>query len=188
MNERYSFVAVRRGIRGSVLLALLCEAGCGVLPERVSFDDPRLKPMFAGMTRVDRRAMGFTAIERAAEIRIEWPTPTFNAIMHLGPKPYDVMLHVAGKTSRTIAFKLTNAGYEWIGEQETFEGPHTYDSVDGTFHEAITITYDRVRISGYPINTVSIRYRGEDPGLASLDDRNLSLQEVRPWLKRWGYN
>jgi hypothetical protein len=159
-----------------VLVLLLLELGCGLIPEGVSQDDPRLKPMFDAMARVDRGAMGFTPIARDAEIRLEWGRG----------RTYDAMLHVYKKTSRTVAFKRAADGYEWIGEQETFKGPKEYTSVDGTFNEAITITYDRVPISGFPINTIAINYRGEEPELAS--PRLLSLDVVRPWLKKWGYD
>jgi hypothetical protein len=159
-----------------ILAALLLVLGCGLIPEHVSHDDPRLKPMFDAMARVDRRAMGFTPIARNADIRLEWGRR----------ESYDAMLHVYGKTSRTIAFKRTDAGYEWIGEQETFQGPNEYRSVDGPFNEAITINYDRVPISGFPINTIAIDYRGEEPDLAA--PRHLSLDVVRPWLKKWGYD
>src|SRR5262245_32121326 len=43
---------------------------------------------------------------------------------------------------------------------------------------------DRVRISGLPINTIGILYRGEEPERAG--SRPLSLDAVRPWLKKWG--
>jgi len=66
--------------------------------------------MFDAMSRVDRSAMGFTPIARDADIRLEWGRGG----------PYDTMLHVYGKTSRTVAFKRAADGYEWIGEQETF--------------------------------------------------------------------
>ncbi len=160
------------------IVVVLCSglvACTWLIPERVSQDDPRLKPMFEAMLRVDRRSMGFTPIGRDAEIRLEWARN----------RNYDAMLHISGKTSRTVAFKRTDAGYEWIGEQETFEGPHKYKSVDGTFSEAITITYDRVAISGFPVNTIDVSYSGEDPALAW--PKKLSLDVVRPWLKEWGY-
>ena len=51
--------------------------------------------MFNAMARVDRGAMGFTPIAREADIRLEWGRH----------RRYDAMLHVYGKTSRTIAFK-----------------------------------------------------------------------------------
>jgi len=142
--------------------------------------------MFDAMATVDRRVMGFTPIEGDADIRVEWVNRKFDSLLHLGPKKYDAMLHVSGKTSRTVAFRRTDNGYEWIGEQETFEGPRKYHSVDGTFNEAITITYDRVPISGFPTNTVAIDYRGEEPDLTW--PKQLSLDIVRPWLKKWGYD
>ena len=52
------------------------------------------------------------------------------------------MLHIATQTVRTIAFRKENGDYVWISEQETFEGPKTYKTVDGTFHEAITLSYE----------------------------------------------
>ena len=142
--------------------------------------------MFDAMARVDRRAMGFTPIEDGANIRIEWVHRNYDSILRLGPKSYDAMLHVSGKTSRTVAFKRNTNGYEWLGEQETFEGPRKYDSVDGTFNEAITVNYDRVPISGFPVNTIAIVYRGEEPELAG--PQHLSLDAIRPWLKKWGYD
>ena len=82
----------------------------GLIPEKVSSDDPRVKPMLESMARVDRQAFGFTPVSRDATIRLE-----------LGPRHgYDAMLHIDGKTSRTIAFKSVGSGYEWIGEQEIF--------------------------------------------------------------------
>jgi hypothetical protein len=160
------------------IVVMLCSGllGCTQLfPERVSLDDPRLKPMFEAMRRVDRASMGFTPIGPDVKIRLELARN----------RHYDAMLHVSGKTSRTVAFKRTDDGYEWIGEQETFEGPHTYKSVDGTFSEAITITYNRVAGSGSPVDTVAVIYSGEDPELAW--PKQLSLNVVRPWLTKWGY-
>jgi hypothetical protein len=170
---------------GSVLGFVLLEFACGVIPEQVPRDDARLKPLFDAMARVDRRSMGFTDIARDAHISVEWPTPRFDRALRLGPKAYDVMLHVSGKTSRTVAFRRTVDGYEWIGEQERFEGPRTYDFEDGSFREAITINYDRVPISGFPTDTVAILYSGEEPEL--VWPRQLTLEQIQPWLQKWGY-
>ena len=97
------------------------------------------------------------------------------------------MLHIATQTVRTIAFRKENGDYVWISEQETFEGPKTYKTVDGTFHEAITLSYETQKIlgSGYPLNQLSVSYRGEDPRLAA--NENLSLAAVKPILREWGY-
>ena len=131
--------------------------------------------MLNAMGKVDRQAFGFTRIGRDADIRLE-----------LGPSHgYDAMLHIDGKTSHTVAFKSVGVGYEWIGEQETFKGPRKYKTPDGEFYEEITLNYDKVPISGFPINQLSVAYSGEDPTLAF--PRQLSLEDVRPILVRWGY-
>jgi hypothetical protein len=95
------------------------------------------------------------------------------------------MLHVYDKTSKTVAFRRTDKGYEWLGEQEIFQGPRKYESVDGTFNETITITYDRVAITGFPVRTIAIDYDGDEPELVSPPQ--LTLGKIRPWLAKWGY-
>ena len=132
--------------------------------------------MFEALSRVDRRSLGFTAIAPDDSIRIEW-----------GPRHgYDVMLHIAGKTARTIAFRRTPSGYDWIGEQEIFEGPSKYKTPDGEFNESITITFETVPISGHPMNTLDIDYSGEHAELSQVSQ--LTLARAQPWLKRWGYD
>ena len=121
------------------VLVLVCSAvtSCGVVPEKVSIDDPRVTPMLEAVAKVDRQALGFSPVSRDAVIHLE-----------RGPRDgYDVMLHIDGKTSRTIAFSSVGSGYEWIGEQEIFEGPRKYKTVDGEFLESITLTYDKVAAS-----------------------------------------
>jgi len=159
------------------LAVLLCSAvvGCGVFPEKVSSDDPRIKPMLEAIAKVDRKAFGFSPFRRNDTIRLELGS-------HSG---YDAILHLDGRTSRTMAFRSVGSSYEWIGEQEIFEGPRKYKTVDGEFRESITLTYEKVPVSGVPLNQLSIRYGGEDPAL--VWPRQLSLEDVRPILARWGY-
>lgn len=133
--------------------------------------------MFDAIGRVDRTRLGFTAIPIDAHVRVEWH-PTFG-------KAYDVMLHIDGKTSRTVAFKRTAQDYEWIGEQEILKGPATYETPDGTFNESITITFERVPVSGFPMNRVNVLYAGNDPALSRAAE--LTLGDVDPYLKKWGY-
>jgi hypothetical protein len=76
------------------------------------------------------------------------------------------MLHISGKTSRTMAFRKSLDGYNWIGEQEIFKGPNEYKTVDGTFKEQVCLTYEIEKISGFPQNRLNITYAGEDPRLA----------------------
>jgi hypothetical protein len=169
----------------AILVTAVVTVTCGLVPQRVPYEDPRLTPMFDAMARVDRRAMRFTTLDRRADIRVEWVDRSLDSRLGLGQKNYDAMLHVEGKTSRTVAFRQTQQGYEWLGEQETFKGPRTYTSVDGRFNETITVTYDRVPISGFPVNTTAVVYAGEESELAW--PRRLDLDAVRPWLKKWGY-
>jgi hypothetical protein len=160
------------------VIALIAGAllvSCSLAPEKVSAKDPRLKPMFEAIAQIDHRSMGFTPIDPAASIRVEW-------------KPrngYDVMLHIDGKTSRTVAFRRLQSGYEWIGEQEIFKGPGRYETVDGERNEEITINYDKVPISGFPLNTVAIQYHGQNKDL--IWPRELTLERAQQLLKEWGY-
>lgn len=150
-------------------------AGCGLVPERVSRDDPRLRPMFEAMSRVDRAAMGFTDVPGDAAIRLE---------QHHSDG-YDAMLHIVGRTSRTVAFRRTASGYEWVGEQETFRGPARYQTVDGEFNEEILLNFNKVPIAGFPVNALFVEYRGPNQALAWPN--HLSLDQARPILARWGY-
>jgi hypothetical protein len=93
------------------------------------------------------------------------------------------MLHLAD--DRTISFRKTERGYKWTGEQESFKGPKQYKTVDGTFYEQITLTYEVEHVSGYPLNRLNITYHREEPRLSNL--RGLTLNEIKPILKEWGY-
>ena len=121
-------------------------AACGFLPQSVSRDDPRVVRMFRAMAKVDRAAMGFTDIPANAEMRLE-SRPRAG---------YDAMLHVGGKTRRTIAFRRSGDEYIWVHEQEIFEGPGMYDTPDGVLKESITITFESSPVSGAPLNRLAI--------------------------------
>jgi len=123
----------------------------------VLINDESLKPLLQAAASFDRVRYGFTSIPN---------DPTTSAVS-VESKPhdgYDAMLHITTKTYRTIAFRRTSAGYEWIGEQEVFQGPKRYKTVDGTFNEAIY---------------------GEDPRLANMN--HLTLRTVQPILSEWSY-
>jgi hypothetical protein len=150
-------------------------AGCGLLPQKVTMDDPRVQPLLKAAASFDRTSYGFSAIPKTADVRMEL-SPT---------SAYDAMFHIYSKTSRTIAFRKTINGYRWIGDQEIFEGPREYKSVDGTFHEQICLTYEVERVSGYPLNRLNIAYSGEDSRLANR--RNLALADLKPILREWGF-
>ena|SRR5438552_17971828 len=139
-----------------IFLALVL-AGCRVVPQRVAMDDPQVQPLLQAAASFDRTSYGFTPIPKTADVRLE-SRPT---------GWYDAMLHIYSKTSRTIAFRKTSNGYRWIGDQEIFQGPKEHKTVDGTFHEQLTFTYEVESVSGFPTNRLNITYSGEDSRLAS---------------------
>lgn len=125
------------------------------------------------MQEVDRASLGFTPVTTNSQINLELRSPG---------GAYDVMLHVYGSTSRTIAFRKTSSGYRWISEQEIHEGPKWYQTVDGTFREYIVVEYQREPVNGIPTNQLYIRYTG---GNINLTGREFTLAEVRPILDEW---
>lgn len=155
-----------------VLIALV---GCDIVPRKVAIDDPRIQPLLTAAAAFPRATYGFTPIPKQALVRWE-SRPTTR---------YDAMLHIEGKTPRTIAFKRDTSSYRWIGEQETFEGPNKYKTEDGTFNEAVVLTYEIESISGYPLDRLNVTYRGEDSRFSERP--NLTLAEIRPLLRQWGY-
>jgi hypothetical protein len=156
-------------------LGLAALAGCGLSPESVTHDDPRVIELLAAAQEVDRAALGFTPIDREATLRLE-DEPRAG---------YDAMLHVDGRTNRTLAFRRRGGRCEWIGEQEIFRGPAEYVDPDGRLREEIVITYERERLTGVPLNTIHVAYKGEDARLASGE--TLTLADVEPVLTTWGF-
>jgi hypothetical protein len=138
-------------------------------------DNPQVQQLLKAAQSFDRTAYGFSPMPRQAEVRLDL-RPTDR---------YDATLSVTAKTIHTIEFRKENGSYVWIGDQETFEGPKTYTTEDGTYHEAITLTYEIKKVSGYPLNRLNVSYRGDDPRLAGRN--NLTLAVVKPILKEWGY-
>jgi hypothetical protein len=138
-------------------------------------DDASIQPMLEAAKSFDRAKYGFSPIPTEAKVRLE-SRPR---------KRYDAMLHIYAKTSRTIAFKKRGDDYVWIGEQEIFQGPNKYKSIDGVFYESIVLTYDIETVSGCPTNQLNISYWGEDPRLSRQS--NLALEDVKPILEEWGY-
>jgi hypothetical protein len=162
-------------MRRLLLLFAMLLVGCDRFPRKVAMDDPRIQPLLKAAASFDRTSYGFTPIPASAEVRFESHST----------ERYDAMLHIDSKTSRTIAFRKSERGYRWTGEQETFQGPNQYTTVDGTFYEHITLTYEIEAISGFPINQINVTYSGEDPRLEF--PKKPTLATVRPILKEWGY-
>ncbi len=158
----------------TLLLPLL--AGC---MRTVQMGDPALKP-FESMYAVNRAQYGFTPLPKDGPVSIEGRSS------HGG---YDAMLHFGGKTPRTIAFRLDGHAYQWLGEQERFEGPRIWETPDGRFHESVVITFYKQASSGV-FQGLTIQYLGPDEKLMTPPGRpnwSLTLAEVNPLLEKWGY-
>ena len=159
----------------AVALLGLVLGGCDVFPAETPVVDSRLDPLWRAAEAFDRESYGFS------------PLPTEGTVgwEKAHGASYDAMLHQGGKTYRTIAFVKTADGYRWVGEQESFEGPGVFHTVDGEEHERITLTYETVAVSGVPLNGLHIIYHGEDRRLAW--PKTLALADVEPVLAEWGY-
>jgi len=151
--------------------------GCGLFPQKISISDPEIKNLFSVAETFPREKYGFSSLPTSpdTDIRIE----------HRKGGSYDIMLHIYGQTSRTIAFQRTPKGYKWIHEQEIFRGEKFYETPDGRLREQICITYEIEPVSASQIKVHRIDYSGEDSRLA--DTRTLTLEDVIPILVEWGY-
>lgn len=161
--------------RISILISVALLGGCGLAPQKVPYSDPQVQQLLRATDAAATNRFGFTPVAPTSDIRLERSS-----------RAYDQMLHVYGRTSRTIAFRKQGDGFVWIGEQEIYEGPKQYTSVDGTFFEEICLTYELQRVAHYRLNHLNISYSGEDAHLANKDD--LKLQTILPILKEWGYD
>lgn len=168
-------------MRWLCLSLVLLGVGCGrvkeLLPVQVTPDDPRVAELLAVVAASNHTTLGFTPITTNGNFRLE--------IARRGGA-YDRMLHIYGKTSRTIAFKQAGAGWRWTHEQEIFEGPHDYTTVDGTFKESICLTYETERLAAANTNRLNVSYSGDDTQLAW--PRELTLADALPVLAAWGYD
>src|SRR5690606_30704817 len=99
-------------------------AGCGFVPQKLPYSDPKVQALLRATDAASANRFGFTPVSPNSDIRLEKSSGA-----------YDRMIHVYGRTSRTIAFRKHGADFIWIGEQEIYKGPTRYTTVDGTFHE-----------------------------------------------------
>jgi hypothetical protein len=142
--------------------------------------DPALRP-YASMYSVDRRQYGFTPIPSAGQVSVEGKSSRGG---------YDAMLHFGGNPSRTIAFRWDGRAYQWLGEQEIFEGPRMFETPDGHFHEHVAITFYKEVVDG-ELQGLKIDYSGPEEGLTmprpERPNWSLTLAEVNPLLEKWGF-
>ncbi len=165
--------AVAAALVGFALLVSL--VGCSMRSARIG--DAALNP-FESMYSVDRGQYGLTPLPKTGVVFIEGKSSHGD---------YDAMLHFGGNPSRTIAFRWDGKAYQWLGEQEEFEGPRTYETPDGNYHEHVVITYYREPAFGAS-KGLQVQYRGPEPLRAPGSQMNwsLTLAEVNPLLRKWG--
>ena len=161
--------------RASILVGLALLVGCGFAPQKLPYGDPQVQELLRATEAASEFRFGFTSVATNAHIRLEKSSGA-----------YDRMLHVHGRTSRTIAFRRQADGFVWIGEQEIYKGPKQYTTVDGILFEQICLTYELQRVAHYKLNQLNISYSGEDARLAH--EKVLRLQTILPILKEWGYD
>jgi hypothetical protein len=156
-----------------ILVPLFLAVGCN-RPEHfeaISLSDPSLAE-FSDLQKVDRKGLRIPDLPSNASITVE-----------RGEGPYDAMLHVYSKQqSRTIAFKKVDGKMKWIHEQVVIEGPRKYSTVDGTFQEHVTFTYETSRVSDTVQDQLVVEYVGPEKALIG---RKLSPNDVKPLLEKW---
>ncbi len=157
--------------------AVLALTACGLAPGPIDLDDQRVQPLLEAMRVVDREGLDFTALPHDAEFRLEGRAVNRLQALLIGKmQNYDAMLHVCGKTSRTIVFARRVKGSS--GSENRRPTPAPGDSIRPTECS------QRVKISGAPLEQVYISYSGENPELAW--PRELTLADIEPYLKKWG--
>src|SRR5207253_438443 len=136
---------------------------------------------FDSMYSVDRSQWGFTPIPKTG--LVFFGRKTFR-------DDYDAVLYFGGNLERYIVFRWDGKAYQWLGEQETFEGPQIWDTPDGRTHERVTITFYKEAVEG-AFKGLNIQYYGPDLELSSLPKKgpnfSLKLADVGPLLEKWGF-
>jgi hypothetical protein len=143
-------------------------------PLKFLASDPRMQPFTAALNVADRARFGFTPIPPSARVEVR---------SGLGSPRVDVIVIVYAESMHTIFLRREGLGYVWLGENETFTGPHVMATDIGDFTEQIQIVYNTPSLSGKPEPTYVILYRGEDPRLTEPDP--LTLVDIAPVLAEW---
>ena len=166
--------------RTAVVGLVLAVATSCMRMRTVNMGDPALEP-FASMYSVDRSQYGFTPIPKSGPV--SFSRKTFR-------DDYDAVLYFVGNPKRSIAFRWDGKAYQWLGEQESFEGPRMWDTPDGRIHERVTIAFYKEAMHG-AFQGLNIEYFGPDDKLVRMPKErpnfSLKLADVDPFLKQWGF-
>lgn len=185
-----------------VLLASACKPSSsyphnGFEKHRSSIDAGDLEPYKAALA-VDRATMGFPPLPTTGEVWIqtidrtvwdyEYPPPPYDVYLQFydDPDPTDYQRCV-----RSVALKKTDEGMKWVHESISFDGPKNHIVDDSPTHEQISILNEteQIGVIGTQVHGTRIEYSGPDRSLARRSDlyHNLTLAEIAPIIKSWGY-
>jgi hypothetical protein len=163
-----------------MLLAVSLLAACDYkdpTPQQLPYNNLQVQELLRATDAASAFRFGFTSVDTNSDIRLE-VAPSGSV--------YDRMLHIGGRTTRTISFKREADGFRWTGEQEIYTGPNKYQTPDGSFFETISFTYELLPVAHYRTNHLNVQYSGDDARLDRWGD--LKVEAVLPVLKEWGYS
>ena len=86
--------------RTPILIILTLLTGCGFTPEELPYDNPQVQQLLRATEAASTNRFGFTPVSTNSDIRLEKSSGV-----------YDRMLHIYGRTSRTIAFRKQGGGF-----------------------------------------------------------------------------
>lgn len=186
------FLAAAAGV---LVMSGCDQAGPGMkgFPSQRHFD----RSVYPAIYAVDRAAMGFPPFPAEG-------TATVIEVDRAGwkesdpPPNYDLSLSFAEGTSfypnssRFVYLKREGEGegFRWVGETMTFYGPKVHTSDDQQVHERIDMAREdeEITVTGQKVAGTLITYSGPDERLANRRAAPLTLQQIGPVLREWGYD
>lgn len=183
-----------------VTIALVSCSKRGSKVQYINISKESMSP-YQSIYQVNRKAMGFPPLPSQGTVKVE-TVDRKNWEREYNPPNYDVMLHFYDTddntykyTSRTIGLKKKNGILQWISEQMVFTGPKKYISDEGfSSQEQIVLRCEaeQVAVIGREVKGTEVLYTGSDKRLIgeedwTIDGGDLSLEDVIPVLREWGY-
>jgi hypothetical protein len=140
-------------------------------------DEP-VKPFLQAINQSNRLSFGFSPLPVDSQVTIQYYEYNSTAATFISIGPHTDW---GSYTSWDVYFERKGDIYQWIGEKETYAGPHRYENI--YIHYTTKQGWPYVTRRGdVPPNTLVVEYRGED---SRLTKPNLTLEDVRPILSEW---
>jgi len=182
------------------ILVVVTTSERGSRTETVSISQESMDP-YQSIYDVDRKAMGFPPLPSEGTVKVkiidrenwsyEYDPPNYDVMLQF----YEIGLKSYKYTSRTVALKKKNGHLQWVHEQMMFHGPKKYtDDESLPNQEWIVLRCETEQIGQLGKDTVGteVMYSGPDERLIgekgwTIDGGDLSLEDVIPVLREWGY-